>query len=85
VARNDDDNDDDNDDFDPNNDPIKEDGQIQGVEVKNDKDKIRNKASFDDDNRVDDEMVENTEIMVDLNSAAKTALCSEFTSCFMLR
>ena len=25
-------NDDDNDDFDPNNDPIKEDGQIQGVE-----------------------------------------------------
>jgi hypothetical protein len=32
VARNDDDNDDDNDDFDPNNDPIKEDGQIQGVE-----------------------------------------------------
>jgi hypothetical protein len=49
VARNDDD-DDDNDDFDPNDDPIKEDGQIPGVDDENDNNKIGNIANIDDDN-----------------------------------
>ena len=47
MARNDDD---DNDGFDPNDDPIKEDGQIPGLDDENDKNKIGNKANIDDDN-----------------------------------